>query len=290
MFIFWTLISISHIVYILSHDDDPIDIGKAMRMTNQKTGQMRYVLLSAVILMAGCATPEKPDPLECFNRGMHHVHKGLDKAVVKPVASIYDAVLPVILKNRVRNFFDNVMQLPAIVNDLLQGQGQWAKADAARFIINSTLGIGGLFDWASKAGLERHKQDFGRTLHAWGYQNSTYLFIPLLGPSTARDVVGRVATFYMTPYPYLKSVRLRNGLLITNYISERADLLKTEKIIDTAAVDEYIFIRDAYLQSRATDEAGPESEAAFGQENGIPQQGGSPQGKGALDNLQGPPE
>lgn len=133
----------------------------------------------------------------------------------------------------------------------------------ARFLINSTWGIGGLFDFASKGGMERHRQDFGLTLAKWGYQDSAFIMLPILGPTTFRDGVGKVVTYEMGIPAHLKSVAWRNRLMLLNYIDIRTNLLKVEPAIDES-IDEYVFIRDAYLQHRQYEINGKEAGLAEG--------------------------
>ncbi|MEY3183118.1 MAG: putative phospholipid-binding lipoprotein MlaA [Pseudomonadota bacterium] len=260
----------------------------------------RHLPISGILCLlflglSACSTTNKQDPLEPLNRGIFAVNKKLDKFMVKPLAIAYDKSVPPPLKRGLIHFFDNIWTIPTIANDLLQFEFKQAGVASMRFLINSTIGIGGLFDVASKwTQLPPHKQDFGHTLERWGYHNSAYLVLPIFGPSTIRDGVGRVATVYMTPYPYIHSVPTRNWLMGINFFSDRADLLKVETIIETAAVDEYVFMRDAYLQKRESDMA--KGTFTIGKESGVSEtfSGGdattASKGRGALEQLQGPPE
>lgn len=207
------------------------------------------VALLLVCQLAGCVQKNKQDPLEKLNRRTYAVNKALDRVIIKPVAQAYVALIPKFVRIPVSNFFQNLSEVPNIFNDMLQGEFSLARHDAARFVLNTTWGIGGILDAAAFAGLERHQQDFGITLARWGYKNSVYFVIPLLGPSTIRDGVGRVATFYMSVPAYLRNVALRNSLYITNAVVIRSDFLNIEPALGEA-VDEYAFIRNAYLQNR----------------------------------------
>jgi phospholipid-binding lipoprotein MlaA len=254
------------------------------------------IVCTVLMGLTGCSTKNKQDPLEPLNRVMFSGNKKLDTFIIKPLATAYDKSIPQPLKASVVHFFDNIWTIPTIANDLLQFQFRQAWIATARFALNTTIGIAGIFDVASTVKqLPPHKQDFGHTLERWGYKNSMYLVLPIFGPSTVRDGIGRVATLYMTPYPYIHSVSARNWLMGVNFMSDRADLLKLETIIETAAVDEYVFIRDAYLQKRESDmamgsftigkESGASETLSGGGESSVPAAEG-----GALEHLQGPPE
>ncbi len=209
------------------------------------------ILLLAVASfgMAGCCRPGSPDRFECTNRPVYALNKAADRVAFKPVARVYEALVPRPLKTMVSNFFQNLGELPTAGNDLLQGNFSGMRTDLSRFVINTTWGVGGLFDWASLGGPVARKQDFGLTLAAWGYKDSSYLVLPFFGPSTVRDGVGRIGTYSMGITSHLHSVRLRNELLALNYLSIRASLLKVDLALNDA-VDEYIFVREAYLQHR----------------------------------------
>lgn len=209
----------------------------------------KAIILILLLCNTGCCIKNRQDPLEGLNRGIYGVNKALDTVIIKPTARAYEAIIPRVIRIAVSNFFQNLSELPNIANDLLQGEFCLARHDAARFVINTTWGIGGLLDAAAMAGLERHKQDFGLTLASWGYKESMYFVIPVFGPSTIRDTIGSAANFWMSIPPYLRNVKVRNGLFILNAVDKRVVLLKTEPAIQEA-VDEYVFVRDAYLQYR----------------------------------------
>jgi len=207
--------------------------------------------LAIAAMLVGCAaSPKNPDPFESYNRRIYYFNKSIDKTVIKPIAFGYDRVLPSAMKAGVRNVFSNLEELPIIGNGLLQGRLHHAASAAARFMVNSTIGVGGLFDIATYGGLVKQQADFGQTLDKWGYHDSAYLVLPLLGPSTVRDTVGRLGDFGMSVWPHLNKNRywwMAKGL---EGLSMRAELLKREKILNAAALDEYKFVRDAYLQRR----------------------------------------
>lgn len=214
-----------------------------------KKSQKFLILVLFTFILVGCQKPSSPDRFECFNRPVYAFNKATDRVVMKPVARVYEAVFPKALRLMVSNFFQNLSELPSMGNDLLQGNLAGFRTDCSRFLINTTWGVGGLVDLAGTHGLRARKQDFGLTLARWGYRESSYVMLPFLGPSTVRDGIGRVGTYYMSVPAYLKSVRLRNELLGLNYIDTRASFLKMDPALQEA-VDEYIFVREAYLQNR----------------------------------------
>ncbi len=191
------------------------------------------------------------DPYENFNRHTYRMNDTLDRAILKPVATVYTKVLPHPLRQGVGNFFDNLAQIPTIINDLLQAKLKYTVSDSMRLILNSTIGIGGLFDVATHMGIAPHSEDLGLTLAQWGYHSSAYFIIPLLGPSTLRDAGGMVPNYYFfTVYPHINIIP-RYALLALNGIDTRAQFLDYDNTLQMAAVDPYAFQRDAYLQHRA---------------------------------------
>lgn len=192
------------------------------------------------------------DPYETFNRHAFRLNRKLDDVFLKPVATIYKNTAPKPVKKGVHNFFSNLSDIPTFFNDLLQAKFKQGTMDFWRFTINSTIGIGGLFDVASHMNLPKHHEDFGLTLAEWGVKDSPYVVIPFLGPSTVRDAVGKPFDyFWFTPYTYFSSDALSYGLITVNVIDARATLLDAQPLIDQVSLDPYIFERDAYLQNRA---------------------------------------
>jgi phospholipid-binding lipoprotein MlaA len=220
--------------------------------------QMNFKSLLVGTMMAGmlggCASQGDRvpgDPVEGFNRAMYTFNDKLDTYALKPVAKGYKFVLPNVVQTGVNNFFSNLGTLTSIVNDLFQFKLEKAMTDTGRFVINSTFGIGGLIDWASKDGIEYNKEDFGQTLGHWGWKNSSYLVLPFFGPGTVRDHGGfAVDTLFFDPIYYVDHVPTRNEVLVTKTISTRASYLPGSDLLDEAALDPYAFMRDAYLQRR----------------------------------------
>jgi phospholipid-binding lipoprotein MlaA len=217
---------------------------------------MRLIaLITSVVTtmtLTGCAHKgtNPADPYESFNRKIHSFNMSADKAVLKPAAIIYTTVLPGFVRKGINNAFNNIDMVPSVANDILQAEGKWAIKDTWRFAINSTLGVGGLFDVAEKMGLPPHYNDLGLTFAKWGDKNSPYIVIPLLGPSTIRDGSGMLFQFALwSPYVYINNDPLAYGLAALRYVDLRAQLLDSEHLMDEA-LDKYSFIRDAYLQHR----------------------------------------
>jgi phospholipid-binding lipoprotein MlaA len=216
---------------------------------------MRPLLaLAALLLASGCATTsgtsDPKDPWEGFNRASYGFNDAVDKAVLKPIAKGYVWVLPEFARAGVTNFFENISDVGTGVNNILQGKVGTGGSDLGRFVVNSVVGIFGLWDVATPMGLEKHYEDFGQTLGWWGVAPGPYLVIPLMGPSTLRDAPAKYVDSYTSYYPYVDDVAVRNSLYGLGIISTRANLLQTEKILDEAALDKYTFVRDAWLQRR----------------------------------------
>ncbi len=210
--------------------------------------------LAAVALLAfasGCAsTPDTDpkDPWEGYNRRMYAVNDALDQAVLRPAAKAYAEGTPGFVQEGVGNFFSNLADVGTGLNNVLQGKVAEGGSDLARFVLNSVVGIAGLWDVATPMGLDKHDEDFGQTLGWWGVPPGPYFVIPFLGPSTLRDAPAR----YVDPSMAYRSADAAAyySLYVVDAIRTRADLLKAEKILDEAALDKYTFTRDAWLQRR----------------------------------------
>jgi phospholipid-binding lipoprotein MlaA len=202
------------------------------------------------LLLSGCACV---DPLEPLNRKIFVFNMALDKAIFRPVATAYDRVVPAPVACSIGNFFDNIDDVTNIANNVLQFKFYDAWSDAWRVGFNTTFGLLGLFDVASRAGLPKHHQDFGLTLARYGFVNSTYLMVPFFGPSTIRDTAGWFVDWnYLSVWPYIHPKEARYGLYGLRLVHKRACLLPADKLIDDA-LDPYVFVRDAYLQKRDAD-------------------------------------
>jgi len=225
-----------------------------MATNSKRTGtRVRSAVLTVALLgmLGGCATSGNPkDPIEGFNRAMYGFNEAVDTVLIKPVAKGYDAVLPTPVRTGVTNFFGNIADLFIGVNNLFQGKPDQAASDLGRVLINSTIGILGLFDVATEAGLEKHEEDFGQTFGRWGVGNGAYVVLPIFGPRTVRDTVGLVLDMAADPVANVSSVPTRNTLLGLRLVDARADLLPADKVIEEAALDKYSYVRDGYLQRR----------------------------------------
>lgn len=204
--------------------------------------------------LSACATTANnpKDPYEGFNRAMFAVNEGID-VVVKPVAEGYDAAAPLPVKAVVGNFFGNIGDVWTALNNLLQGKPGQAFSDVGRVLVNTTIGIGGTFDVASEMGLEKHAEDFGQTMGAWGVSDGPYFYWPIIGPRTTRDTVGWGVDAYVDPVMRVNDVPLRNSLAGVRLIDLRASMLASDKVVEEAAFDKYNYIRDAYLQHRRSE-------------------------------------
>jgi phospholipid-binding lipoprotein MlaA len=192
------------------------------------------------------------DPYENFNRTMYSVNSAVDKIAIKPVAKAYDATVPLPVKAGISNFFGNTGDLWIGANSAFQGKFSDAGIDIARLLVNSTVGIFGLFDVASELGLEKHEEDLGQTLAVWGVPDGAYFFWPFIGPRTLRDTFGWIGDSYADPVwsARTRSISVRNSLVATRFVDIRASLLPADKVIDEGALDKYAYLRDAYLQRR----------------------------------------
>lgn len=216
--------------------------------------------LTAVLLAGGlgaCATippgagSNPIDPWEVYNRHMFDINDRVDRAVLKPVAQVYEAALPERMRVCINNAFLNLLEPLNAVNNLLQAKPSDAMVDLSRFFWNSTAGLLGCIDLAAKAGAPRNNEDFGQTLGRWGVAPGPYFVLPFFGPSTVRDAFGRVMDLLnLDPIWYLDNIALRNSLIGLRIVDTRASLLPAEKVLEAAAIDKYQFVRDAFLQMR----------------------------------------
>jgi len=201
------------------------------------------------VAAGGEATTAAYDPWERYNRGMHRFNLAVDRAIARPLANAYVAVTPQPMRLGVTNFFDNLRSPVTMVNQLLQGHPVFALQTLGRFVLNSTLGIGGLLDPASAAKVPRRTEDFGQTLGAWGWRNSRFFELPFFGPRTVRDTFGLAGDIPLAPLRQIESDKVRIGLQGLQLVDMRAQLLSLDALRDEA-VDEYALTRDAWLARR----------------------------------------
>lgn len=212
----------------------------------------RTWVFALALVAGGCATNGDPrDPLEPMNRAIYHFNDGVDGLLIKPAAELYTGrMVPQWVRTGLRNFFSNINDVIVTVNDLLQGKFAEAGDDLGRIVINTTAGVLGFMDPATDAGLIKREEDFGQTLGVWGFGPGPYIVLPILGPSSVRDTVGWVGDIYTWPITYVKPNHTRNTLVAIRFVGIRADLLAATNVLQVAALDPYIFVRDAYLQRR----------------------------------------
>ena len=215
---------------------------------------LKVGILTGITLLAGCATANRADgvndPLVGYNRAMYSINDAVDRAVIKPIAKGYDTVVPTGISQGVSNFFSNLNDITVILNDLLQLKFGQALDDTGRFALNSTVGFAGILDVATLAGHEKNNEDFGQTLGVWGIQPGPYVVLPFFGPRNFRDTFGLVGDMYTDPVSHIDDVATRNALIATHVIDSRANNLSIKKVLDEAALDEYSYVRNAYLQRR----------------------------------------
>lgn len=211
------------------------------------------VMMSA--LVAACASvpgeaQNEHDPFERYNRSMYSFNKGVDNNLLKPAATVYADVLPVFFQTMVGNFFGNIGDVWTAVNNFLQGKPRDGTTDVLRVVFNSTIGLAGLFDICTPAGMPKHEEDFGQTLGVWGIKSGPYVVLPIFGSSTLRDSFAKPVDIAADPVAQVNHVPTRNVARVVRLVDDRAALLGTSQILDGAALDPYEFTRDAYMQRR----------------------------------------
>ncbi|MGD8789109.1 MAG: VacJ family lipoprotein [Burkholderiales bacterium] len=204
------------------------------------------------MLCSGCATgPNPKDPFESANRKVYAFNKSVDNAVLKPVAKGYVKILPSPARGAISNFFRNLGVVVTLFNDVLQLKVKEVPVDIMRFSTNLVFGMGGLIDIATYARIPYNQEDFGQTLGYWGFNSGPYLVLPFFGPSDVRDGLGLPVDIYVSPiYDTIGDEGVRWGLLALYVVDTRANLFTAESFVQLAALDEYSFVRDTYLQRR----------------------------------------
>lgn len=216
---------------------------------------LRFVVLAFIALFgAGCATPGRTtgdDPWEGFNRGVYKFNDTVDRATLKPVAKGYRKITPRWFRTGVGNFFSNLSYPVTVVNQFLQGKPKLGLHDTGRFLVNSTLGIGGLLDVATKMGLVANDEDFGQTLAVWGVGSGPYITLPFFGPSTLRDAPSKAVDYFLGPLTYIDTIpwEAEWGMRGLDLVHSRSELLSLDPTLQST-FDPYAFMRDAFVQQR----------------------------------------
>lgn len=237
---------------------------KILRNVISVTGSNYRVIILFIVyicFLSGCASTPKPtdpdldpiDPHEKINRASYDFTDKVDRAVFEPIVNAYIDYVPNAAQRSIGNFYDNLSYPNVVLNSFLQGKMKQGAQDTVRFFVNSTIGMFGLFDMATHMGLQKHDEDFGQTLGVWGVNPGSYLFIPFLGPSSERDVTN-------IPVSLFTNVLFYAGLVVGSYfaapltvlgaIDKRARLAGPMRVRDEAAIDPYLFVREATIQQR----------------------------------------
>lgn len=214
---------------------------------------LQGLIVVGVLCLTGCATGPQTnpaDPLEPLNRSVFRFNDTLDENVLKPVATGYRDYTPSLVQTGVRNVFNNFSDVSAILNNGLQLKGRQAASSLMRVVVNTTVGVYGLFDVATAIKLERYPEDFGQTLGYWGVRSGPYLVLPLLGPSTVRDTAGLPVDWQVDPVNNERIAHFGPETQILRIVDKRASYLAAGNMLNEASIDKYAFLRDAYLQRR----------------------------------------
>ncbi|HYL72157.1 MAG TPA: VacJ family lipoprotein [Candidatus Dormibacteraeota bacterium] len=231
-----------------------------------------------LLLLGACATAattrsDPRDPWERMNRATYAFNDKFDKAIFRPVARGYRNTVPHFVQTRIRNAFDNVDTTIVMLNDLLQGQLTPFMHDTSRLLVNTVIGVGGLFDPATAMGLEKGDRDFGQTIGKWGVQAGPYLVLPFLGPGDVRDTFGRAADVFSTPRAYISNTYWNYGSWLLEKVDWRSRYLEADRVLDSA-YDPYAFLRNAYLQNRAFKVRGGNSQSEEDEEQKMLEESG----------------
>lgn len=205
------------------------------------------IMTALSLLFATAATAQTPDPWQKTNERIFRFNDYFDQLLVKPVARTYTLFIPRVVRQGIGNFFSNIDDINVLANDLLQLKFEDALSDSGRFLINSTIGVGGVFDFASGFGLTKNEEDFGQTLGRWGVGSGPYVMLPVFGASNLRDSFGLVLDTLFNPIQYHDEESLKLTMFLLRETDSRASLLALDDLISG---DRYLFIREAYIQRR----------------------------------------
>ena len=225
-------------------------------MSNAKTLARWVAIVAMTLWLTACASlpagaiADPRDPFERYNRAMFSFNKTVDDRVLKPVATGYLNVIPSMVRTAIGNFFGNIGDVWTAVNNYLQGKPGKGTNDVARVVLNSTFGLVGLIDVATPAGLVKHEEDFGQTLGTWVVGSGPYLVLPIFGASTVRDGLAWAVDLYADPINQVDSARWSNSARALRLVDQRAALLDSTRMVEDAALDPYLFVRDIHLQRR----------------------------------------
>jgi phospholipid-binding lipoprotein MlaA len=239
-------------------DHITIDADKCNTIKSVANRALLICATGLLLVLTGCATGPNAnprDPLEPYNRAMSSFNDGVDRAVLKPVATAYVAVTPSLVREGVTNFFGNLQDGWTFVNSVLQLRPQKALESITRFSMNTFFGLGGLLDIAGEAGVPKHNEDLGKTLGRWGVPSGPYIVLPVLGPSTLRDALTITAETAYDPVSQISPISSRNTVTVVRLVNSRSKFLRLGNLLDDAALDKYSFTRDAFLAKRNADVA-----------------------------------
>ena len=229
------------------------------KLNSRLSQAMGVIIVSSTL--GGCATTSKPptdskDPWESWNRDVHEFNKDFDDTIMKPLAKGYDEVVPNPVDESITNVFSNINDIGVFINDFLQLKFTQGGMDVSRFLINTTVGVVGIFDVAKKIDLPKHDEDFGQTLGFWGVPSGNYMVLPFLGASSPRDTAGLIGDALLNPLTYVSffggfaANAATASATAVDATDTRSDLMQSEKIINEASVDRYDFVKNAYIQRR----------------------------------------
>jgi phospholipid-binding lipoprotein MlaA len=223
---------------------------------------------SVAALLSGCATPpgdpaeravfeQNHDPLEPLNRQILDLNLFIDRILLKPATKVYIAVIPEEGRDAVKRALDNMKEPVVVINNVLQGEPERAGVSAGRFVVNTTVGLAGLLDVAAKMGLDKETGDFGQTLFVWGLPEGPYLIVPLLGPSSPRDLIGMGADAYMDPFSFLATAKSLDQIQVARFvvdgIDQRARYMDVLDDLEKNSLDFYAQLRSLSQQKRAAE-------------------------------------